>query len=214
LSYGNTYGNLILIILLIGLSKELPWSKMAILALILFLICYIPLALFQDLPAVIQFPRFVLLVGLFGIVLFFLRTKIEWKFAVAFLPLMLLPELLRRDVAKDPSTLLVPDQKHSLVYNYYVMDRVVVYNYWTDQGQNSFVTNVRVKENTDTGIDVRENQIFCNGTQVTFTDDNKLRPALVDGHKIVYLSDKDRGLGFYTLRVIDLRGIYRFSPPT
>ena len=71
----------------------------------------------------------------------------------------------------------------------------------------------QVEQNPEDAVELKENQIYYDGKQVTFTDDHKLKPTLFDGHKLVYLSDKDRGIGFYTLRVIDLNKIYRFNPP-
>ena len=86
LSYGSTYGNLVLVLLVIGLNKELSKPKMAIVTLVILLICTIPVDLFRDLPTTLQFPRFVVLVGLFLMILFFLSTKIEWKFWLFFFP--------------------------------------------------------------------------------------------------------------------------------
>jgi hypothetical protein len=58
-------------------------------------------------------------------------------------------------------------------------------------------------------LELRDNQIWYNGEQITRSPDRKAKPALADGTDIIYLSDKDRGFEFYTLRKIRPDG----SPP-
>ena len=54
---------------------------------------------------------------------------------------------------------------------------------------------------TDTApLELRNNQIFYHGRQLTTTTDSKKKPMLINGSFILYLSDKNRGPGFYTLR--------------
>ncbi len=212
LPYGNTYGNIILIILLIALSKELSTSLMIIVSLIVLLICNIPVGIFRDMSLVFQFPRFFFLIGLFLLVFFLVAPRIQWKFFLIW-PLMMLPLFMRRDEPRDPSLLLVPEQKHSLVYNYHVQGNLIVYNYWTEHGENLFETNVTTKDNSAEDVEVKGNQIFFKGKQITFSSDNKSKPMVINGSQLIYLSDKDRGLGFYTLRVIELNSVYSINPP-
>jgi hypothetical protein len=110
--------------------------------------------------------------------------------------------------------LLTPGQTHSLVFDYEIIEEKIVYHFWTDQGRQKFTTDFEVRNNTSSDLEVKENQIFYKGQKLTFGNDNKKKPMLLNDHQVVYLSDKDRGLGFYTLRVIDLRNLNRFNPPS
>ena len=53
-------------------------------------------------------------------------------------------------------------------------------------------------------LELKNNQVFYNNRQLTFDKSNKLKPMLIDDKFILYLSDYDRGIGFYTLRKITL----------
>jgi hypothetical protein len=214
LSYGNTYGNLVLIIILIALWKDLSWRQLAAITLMIFLISNVPLGLLADLPPVFRFPRLLLLIFLFVYVFVLMRANFEWKYLLIFLPLLALPALFMGNSVDEQSRLLSPDQNHSLVFDYEVIDEKVVYHFWTDQGRQSFTTGFEVRQNNNTDLEVKENQIFYKGQKLTFGNDNKKKAMLLNDDQVVYLSDKDRGLGFYTLRVIDLRTIYRFNPPS
>jgi hypothetical protein len=52
---------------------------------------------------------------------------------------------------------------------------------------------------------MKKNQLFYKGKQLTFSRDRKKKPMLATDGSIVYLSDKNRGVGFYTLRKIPLK---------
>jgi hypothetical protein len=57
---------------------------------------------------------------------------------------------------------------------------------------------------TAQGLDLRDNQVWYSGRQLTASPDRKEKPMLVNGEYIVYLSDNGRGAGFYTLRKMKL----------
>jgi hypothetical protein len=61
------------------------------------------------------------------------------------------------------------------------------------------------KFKTDKLLNLKNNQVFYNNQQLTFDKSTKLKPMLIDNEAILYLSDYDRGIGFYTLRVIKLK---------
>jgi hypothetical protein len=51
-------------------------------------------------------------------------------------------------------------------------------------------------------LELKDNQIWYKGKQITNSPDRKAKPVLINGKDIFYLSDKDRGFDFYTLRKI------------
>jgi hypothetical protein len=59
---------------------------------------------------------------------------------------------------------------------------------------------------TAESLDLKDNQVFYNNQQLTFDKSNKLKPILIDNKTILYLSDYERGIGFYTLRAIKING--------
>ncbi len=61
-------------------------------------------------------------------------------------------------------------------------------------------TGLAVTGWTGNELEVRDKQIWYKGKQLTNSPDAKKKPLLIDGVFILYLSDKNRGPGFYTLR--------------
>ena len=204
LSYGSTYGNLLLVILFVVLYSELSLKRFAFISLILLLVCNFPISFFASFPALLKFPRLYLLLALLAVLVYTIRVKFEWKPFAVFLPLFLLPALFNSGNEPDRSTLLLDNQKHSLIYDYGVKGNSIVYYYWDGEGENSFDTGMQSAAISFSDIELTDNQIVYKEKKITNTADRKLKPGILNGNTIIYLSDKNRGIGFYTLRLINL----------
>ena len=60
-------------------------------------------------------------------------------------------------------------------------------------------TETAVKSIDTTSIYLIDNQIFYKNKQLSFGKDNKLKPAIINDHTLIYLSDINKGIGFYSL---------------
>ena len=49
-------------------------------------------------------------------------------------------------------------------------------------------------------IEIPDNQIYYCNKQLTFEYSNKKKPMRISKNEVVFLSDKNRGIGFYDLR--------------
>ena len=49
-------------------------------------------------------------------------------------------------------------------------------------------------------IEILDNQIYYKNEQLTFDHSNKKDAVLINGNEVVFLSDKNRGIGFFDLR--------------
>ena len=107
----------------------------------------------------------------------------------------------------DKSTYLLHTEKHLLIYDYRIENGRVLYTYWTDTGNDEEHTTVDVKTWEQVGLLVNNRQIYYRGKKITSSSDRKLKPTLIDGEYILYLSDKHRGIGMYTLRKIMLADV-------
>jgi hypothetical protein len=141
---------------------------------------------------------------LFIIVFYFTRTKIKWIYFPVLILLFSVPLLFTPALSNDPSHLFLKSEKHNLIYDYGVKDGFVFYKYWDDRGENIFTTDEPATHADHENITLKDNQVWYQGKQLTTTHDNKLKPAVIDGRLILYLSDKDKGIGFYALRTISL----------
>ena len=83
---------------------------------------------------------------------------------------------------------------------------MLTYYYWNEKGSNETITAYPVRQGTTTDVQIINNQVYYKGRQLTATPDRKQQAMLINGTEIIYLSDKGRGFGFYTLRRIPKNG--------
>jgi hypothetical protein len=114
------------------------------------------------------------------------------------------PLLFRNENEVDDSYLLFKQDRRSLIYNYGIKNNHIFYQYWHENGENTCETKMNASMLSVNNIELKENQIFYKGKKITHGTDNKIKPALLDDKAIIYLSDKDKGIGFYSVRLIDL----------
>jgi hypothetical protein len=137
------------------------------------------------------------------------ERRIKTPFAILALCLTLL--LFTLDIRKylpgkdpDPSSYLLTKEEHIFVYDYAVSGNKLVYDYWDGSGKHAIVTDYPVNSMEAQGLTIQDNQVWYKDRQLTASPDRKEKPTLVNGEYIVYLSDKNRGVGFYTLRKFKL----------
>jgi hypothetical protein len=109
---------------------------------------------------------------------------------------------MRTTKPKDNSDYFLPSEQHILLTGTYVENGKLGYRYWSENGEQGELTQTTVLHYEP--LTLVDNQVFYNGKKLTETSDNKLSPVLVNNEYIIYLSDKNRGVGFYTLRKIQL----------
>jgi len=169
---------------------------------VLFLIAAIPVQSFGGLPLLLQFPRLYLLLLFFFLLLNYTSTRLPWKLSVVFFAVLILPDVLRKR-RDDTSTYLLA-QKAPLIYEYAVKNKQLVYYYWDDKGSHEADAAYVVEQYTTNDVELHNNQLFYKGKQITTSADLKKQPMIINGRDIIYLSDKNRGVGFYSLRKIRL----------
>jgi hypothetical protein len=124
---------------------------------------------------------------------------LPWKPALVFIIIFLVADGKKFFVDDDKSRILLAGPS-PLIYQFAVEQDRLVYYYWDKEGTHEVVTDSGVFTTAD--IPIIDNQLVYNGKTLTQSKDLKKQAMLVNGSQIVYLSDKNRGVGFYTLRVI------------
>jgi hypothetical protein len=64
------------------------------------------------------------------------------------------------------------------------------------------MTTYSVQQHSTGEVRIQNNQVFYKDQQLTATPDRKKQAMLINGKDVIYLSDKNRGFGFYTLRSV------------
>jgi hypothetical protein len=202
--YGSTYSNILLLVLFIALAKEKNHTWFVFGAVLIFLISNLPISLFQHFPVPFRFPRFFLMITFLVFIFISVKISINWLVPVVFLLLFGMTVLFKTN-EEDKSQRLISDEKHSLIFNYGLKDNFIFYEYWDENGENTFQTAESGHELKINDVEIMNHQIFYKGKQVTNTSDNKKLPGVLDGKYILYLSDANKGIGFYTIRSINIK---------
>jgi hypothetical protein len=201
---GSSYSLILLLIPLLAMEGAGNKPVLYISIGLVFLIGAIPVQVAAQWPLLLQFPRLYLLLLLFVMVL--LVTGLRWpvKPFLLFTGLLLLADAGKLFGQKrDASQYLLPAGL-PLLYGYAVNNHQLVYYYWDDKGSHATATGYPVQAFTTAPVRIQNNQVFYNDKQLTATPDRKKQVMLINGTEIIYLSDRNRGLGFYTLRKINV----------
>lgn len=209
---GSTYSLVILIIPFLAMlytiekintDKNLP--SLILTTIVLLLICNFPVHSVAYWPLLLKFPRLYLLLIFWIMLARQASPSKDYKTTLIIFILLMILEIFKSDSEKiDNSTYLLSRDEHILLYDVGTRDARLTYKYWDDTGSHEVETNFVVDSISDKDITLKENQIWYKNQQLTHGADRKRKPMLVNGKTIVYLSDKNRGVSFYTLRRIDL----------
>ncbi|HXB32664.1 MAG TPA: glycosyltransferase family 87 protein [Puia sp.] len=201
---GSSYSLVLLMLPTLALVAARP-SRRAILAVILLTAaCAIPVNKFGAFPLPAQFPRLYLLL-LFYILLNRPRPHIRSLALSAALAALFFALDIRGNLpSKDPSSYVLTKEAHLFIDDYSARDNHLIYSWRDDKGPHEQQTDYPAHLLSIDSLTLKDNQIWYKGEQITYSSDRKAKPALAEGTDIIYLSDKDRGFEFYTLRKIGL----------
>jgi hypothetical protein len=197
---GSSYSLILLLMPLLALANSKRVYLLTTMALLL-LICFIPVAALGRMPLLLQFPRLYGMLLLFGVLIVVTGMQFPIKLFAAFVALLLLADAGKLFPRADNSSYLLAKEL-PFVYEYAIKDNQLVYYYWDDKGSHESSTSYAVHDNSTNEVRIQNNQVYYKNKQLTSTPDRKKQAMLVNGKEIIYLSDKNRGLGFYTLRTI------------
>lgn len=202
--YGSTYSLITLIFVSLYVIKLKVNIKYRIAFLVLlFGINNLPMQYFLNFDFPFSYLRLFFFIAL--IALFFFTT--DYKFIknkiIVLAPIFAVISFLFFKEEKQNSHSILNIKSPILIYDFKLKNNTIHYSYWNLNGENKEAIPYNFKYKED--LKLLDNQIYYNQKQITFSNTNKLNPILVDGKKIIFLSDKKRGIGFYTLKEIILK---------
>ncbi|WP_445453229.1 glycosyltransferase family 87 protein [Flavobacterium sp. 25HG05S-40] len=203
--YGSTYTLILMLFPFVALLKSnISNIKKGVFCLLLFLICNLKLSVFINNSFPFSYLRLFLLLLFFGLFVIHLRQKTHWKniAVLALIPTILVLVFQKHEPVK--STILLKNGP-ILIYDFKIetspedKHKYLTANFWDGADKLLFW---KQSIQTAESLNLKDNQIFYNNQQLTFDKSHKLKPILIDNNTILYLSDYNRGIGFYTLREI------------
>ena len=200
--YGSTYGYIVLIFTSINILKvEISKTRKVLLFLILFLINNFPISFFIENRFPFSYLRLFGFLILFLMIIFLYSKIINWNKALV-ISLFSTLVIFFTKPQKTISSLATKESQPILVYDYKLENSQLTYFYWNERGENS--KKIFFKNKKREQLLLLNNQIYYRGKQITFDKSYKLKPTLIDDKTIIYLSDFDKGIGFYSLRKFEL----------
>lgn len=145
--------------------------------------------------------RLFALLLLFGLFVSLVWKTVSWKIVTAVSVAALLVVAIVSETPEKPKYLLANGPL--LIYDYQIGNNLLTYDYWDDEGMHS--ASVPFEASSVDSVILKRNEIYFAGKPVATDDGHKQKAVIVDGKTLLYLSDADRGIGFYTLRTVKLK---------
>jgi len=199
--YGSTYTFVLLLFPMLFMAEEnFQKTKMSALFGLLIIVCNLPLSAFMHLPFPASYLRLFALVALV-VLLFSSVWKIaDVKIVGGLCVVALLIGCLR--TPENPQSALMLKESPLLVHHFRIEnDRLKIW-FWDGNGEHA--RSIAFPDQTSVSADLIRNAVYFRGKLIRTEPGHKLNPVIIDGRKLLYLSDHGRGIGFYTLRKIDL----------
>lgn len=198
--YGSTYTFLLLLIPLLALMN-IEGKKTLTLGLIflLFVINNLPLHFFinKDFPFAYLRLYFYLLFCIAFISTYF--KSIKWgrigMISLAGLSLGLLFYRPQQSLGQK----ILGKKAPLLLYDFTIKDQKLVYQYWDEKGAQK--DSFSLKYYSAQRLSLKENKVSDEQSQIDLGKGNIRQAMLLDKNKVIYLTDENRGIGFFKLMV-------------
>jgi Glycosyltransferase family 87 len=199
--YSSTYSLILIVPLCLALWGRESILKISTLSFLILLAANWSVLSIHN--TAFTFARLFLQVAVILFAFYTLHQKIKWPYLLLFAPILSLGWLFKS--AETEGARMLSNENHNLIFDYGVVNQRLVYQYWNESGENSLTTDLRVSEWTADQTQIVDNQIVFNGRRLTNSRSKKIKPMLINNDTIVFLSDYNKGRGFYTLRYLPIR---------
>ena len=196
--YGTTYSLVLLTLPFIAFAlkpgEKPDWWLIGLVCII----CNIPVYLLSSVPLPFQYPRLIALLIFW--ILCIRKMQPAWKpFLIIPALLFLLPLLWMRN--EIPDTYFLKKEEALLIYNFELENNHIRLFYFDQNGPQTKIIKSEEDFHTTNPFPYGKHQL---GTEIRNRE--QIKKAVLTNNKIIYLTDKGRGPGFYTLRFKNLHG--------
>jgi hypothetical protein len=203
--YGSTYTFLFFIFPFLALIKhQISIQKKLILIFLIGLVSNIQLSYFSSWQFPFSYMRFLILILFSTAFISLAPSWINWQISLFVVFISIGFKLLMNQSVTSNFTYFTKETIPLLTYDYCIDGNRLTYFYWNNNGINKNTLPQKIELSDSLKVHLDKHQIFINNKQVTFDQSNKLKPKLLKDGSIVFLSDKNRGIGFYNLQKLRL----------
>jgi hypothetical protein len=207
--YGSTYGLLLLIFPAIAIlkSEKLKQHKKIILLFLITLIANIPMAWIMNFAFPFSFLRLFFLVCLFAGLLIDFRPA--WNKLALFALIIPLLSLVNSNSNEVESDYFLDKEPSLLITDFRIAGDTVIYTYrdvnGLHEGRKLFPEKIESAKEKNNYSDF----VFWEGIEYRFAGERISKLLVINEKYFLYLSDKNRGARFYSLRIKKIDPIAR-----
>ncbi|MBI3510196.1 MAG: DUF2029 domain-containing protein [Bacteroidetes bacterium] len=205
--YGSVYGMILFAIVMLALfagENNIGKEKLSLMFVVALLACGIPVSYFFQLNVFLRFPRLLFLLLLFALIIFEMKPQFKWKYLVPAFVLAFLPFLLNGK--QDDKSVYLLDHESAMLTGYYVdFGDTLRLSCYDRNGFETKDVNCGGYAEGSEDLSCDGHSIRENGELLFSTTANIRVPCFMDDSLIIFLSDKDRGLGMYALRKFNVK---------
>lgn len=201
--YGSTYGLLLAFpLVLFFISKSQTTSVLMLVLLGLSFSSQV----FEKIPFLQDFPFYRLLGFILVLVLVVKSTSFTIHFKWLLIPVSLFAVLtLVKPIEQATGRLLVTDQPKLLNERFEAINQeIYMVSFDGEYSENKLVT-LRPAPFGQSDFETIDHQIFWKGTEITPARFWTTSPVLLEDSMLLFLSDEQRGVGFYAPRIMSLK---------
>ncbi len=204
-SYGSSYSLMLALPLLIAIFVwEISWRDRLVLATLFLILCNVPIYRLYDFPWWTQFPRLYAMLLVLGVVLWLVRPYFNIKWGVLFFSLLLTKGIVSNWRKPPLNEYYLADDRYGIIHDYQFKDGHLILNHFNQNGLQESQVEVTDSIYKDASIRIIDDQLYVDNQQITQSSGNKRRPMRLNQSEIIFLSDEGRGVGFFTLRRVNI----------
>lgn len=203
--YGSSYSLVWLFFLFAGILHQEGLKRKPVLIILIAIAANLPVYLFSHFPFIFQFPRWYALLAVLVLLWWQMGRSIP-TYILLFTGCIFCfkgLEIYNHERLPD-SQYYFSTNKFGIIGDYQYENGHLMIEGFTEKGLQKFEMMVTDSIYEDKNLEIRDNQIFYHGLQKTFNKSNKRKPLRLNGQEAIFLSDENRGPGFYTLKTIKL----------
>lgn len=187
--YGNSFSLILLMIPFVTLTASFGGNRkvLVLAAALVLLICNVPVYKFNGLPLLLQFPRLYVLLTAYLCYVMLTGVRVRAVYLLVFIPAWFIPV----QTGVYHQNYLLQKEEALLIYRMNLSGRVLHLSFFDAGGPGEKNVLLPVDAIRSRPADA---PVLVNGREQV------RQPVLVNDSLLIYLSDKNRGVGFYTVR--------------
>ncbi len=204
--YSSSYGSILLIFPILTLLLETSKKRVLIFSALLFIYCNLRFNFFGNSTIIITYFK------LFSLCIFFYGVYVFRSISIKKQVILLMVSVLTstgfyffKGDKRELETTSISDTNIAIIKDYYIKNNSLFYTFWNENGLQTIKSDILISSYNDKNSILKNNQIYINNKEIDLPKSNKKKAIIINENTLVFLSDNNRGYGFYTLKKYSLK---------